>query len=389
MFSAATLYRMVCGVPLQQSVLEESLSKSPFTPTGPTEQHRSGWVPPRGIEHGPLVESIGGHLFVRLRTEVRRVPGHAVKRRADEIAEQIEQQTGRKPGKKQFKELKEQALLELLPMAITSQFDTMAWIDQKAKVLVVDSVTPGKVDDFVTHLVKELDGEASLGLLNTQMSPAAAMSHWLGTGEAPYQFSIDRDCIMKSPDEMKSVVRYSRHALDTDEVKRHIQAGKVATHLALTWRDRVSFILTEAGHLKKLAFLDVVFDAKATGEQEAFDADCAILSGEMGQLIPDLLEALGGEALPMAAPEEAKASKAQSDGPDPLYPDACKIVVANQRASISQIQRELQIGYNRAARLVEQMERAGLIGPEDATGKRQINDLVSMAERQAAEETAA
>ena len=59
------------------------------------------------------------------------------------------------------------------------------------------------------------------------MSPAVAMAHWLGTGEAPYAFTIDRECELKSADEMKSVVRYARHPLDTDEVKQHIVSGKM------------------------------------------------------------------------------------------------------------------------------------------------------------------
>jgi recombination associated protein RdgC len=136
--------------------------------------------------------------------------------------------------------------------------------------------------------------------VHTEMSPAVAMAHWLGTGEAPYQFSIDRECELKSPDEMKSVVRYARHPLDTDEVKQHILTGKVPTRVAMTWRDRVSLILTESMQLKKLAFLDVVFEgamaaAGKVDKGEAFDADAAIATGELIQLIPDLLEALGGE----------------------------------------------------------------------------------------------
>ena len=52
-------------------------------------------------------------------------------------------------------------------------------------------------------------------------------------------------------------MRYARHALDTDEVAQHIAAGKMPTQLALTWNDRVSLVLTEAGQLRKLKFLYV------------------------------------------------------------------------------------------------------------------------------------
>jgi recombination associated protein RdgC len=95
-------------------------------------------------------------------------------------------------------------------------------------------------------------------------------------------------------------VRYTRHALDTDEVAQHIAHGKVPTRLALTWNDRVSFVLTDALQLKKVAFLDVVADEAPTSaadrDQDHFDADVAIATGELRRLLPVLFEALGGES---------------------------------------------------------------------------------------------
>jgi DNA segregation ATPase FtsK/SpoIIIE, S-DNA-T family len=57
---------------------------------------------------------------------------------------------------------------------------------------------------------------------------------------------------------------------------------------------------------------------------------------------------------------------------DPLYDQAVEIVVRNRRASISLVQRHLRIGYNRAARLLEDMERAGLVSAMQANGNREI-----------------
>jgi S-DNA-T family DNA segregation ATPase FtsK/SpoIIIE len=57
---------------------------------------------------------------------------------------------------------------------------------------------------------------------------------------------------------------------------------------------------------------------------------------------------------------------------DPLYDEAVRIVTESRRASVSGVQRRLKIGYNRAARLVEQMERAGLVGPLQANGSREV-----------------
>jgi S-DNA-T family DNA segregation ATPase FtsK/SpoIIIE len=57
---------------------------------------------------------------------------------------------------------------------------------------------------------------------------------------------------------------------------------------------------------------------------------------------------------------------------DPLYDQAVEVVLKNRKASISLVQRHLKIGYNRAARLVEDMEKAGLVGSMSASGQREI-----------------
>ena len=57
---------------------------------------------------------------------------------------------------------------------------------------------------------------------------------------------------------------------------------------------------------------------------------------------------------------------------DPLYDEAVKLVTESRNASISSVQRRLRIGYNRAARLVEQMEDVGIVGPLETNGKREV-----------------
>ncbi|MDD2833575.1 MAG: DNA translocase FtsK 4TM domain-containing protein [Methylotenera sp.] len=57
---------------------------------------------------------------------------------------------------------------------------------------------------------------------------------------------------------------------------------------------------------------------------------------------------------------------------DPLYDEAVSIVLKTRRASISSVQRQLRIGYNRAARLIEDMERAGLVSTMQSNGNREV-----------------
>ncbi|URI09985.1 recombination-associated protein RdgC [Aquincola tertiaricarbonis] len=295
MFKNLIVYRIAPEWTADPAQLEAALDKMRFVPCTPTQPMSAGWVEPRGVAHAPLVEVVDGHWLLKLQVEHKTVPGAVVRRRAEEMAAQIEQQTGRKPGKKQMKELKEDALHELLPQAFAKRASVQVWIDPTQRLLLVDSGSANRADEVVTQLVKAGDGLA-LTLLQTAETPVAVMSAWLAGTEPPAAFSIDRECELKSPDEMKSVVRYARHALDIEEVREHIRGGKLPTRLALTWQGRVSFVLSDTGQIRKIAFLDGVFEGLPKVEKdEAFEADAAIATGELRQLIPDLVEALGGE----------------------------------------------------------------------------------------------
>lgn len=298
------MYRLLSNWTQTQTGLETALEEGRFAECGGSQEKSVGWVPPRGKEHGPLVEIIAGQWMLKLMVEVKVLPGTVVKRKAQEQLQHIEATTGRKPGKKEAREIQEDARLSLLPMAFTKQATVLVWIDPETQLLVLDAGSQARADEVMTCLIKAIDGLA-VQLFNTQMSPAAAMAIWLSTKEAPQSFTVDRECELKASDESKAVVRYTRHALDTEEVIQHIAAGKVPTKLALTWSDHVSFMLTEALQLKKVAVLDVVFEGAkgaADGKDDDFDTDVAIATGELRKLIPDLLEALGGEVPLIGAP---------------------------------------------------------------------------------------
>ncbi|WP_157263462.1 recombination-associated protein RdgC [Azohydromonas aeria] len=309
MFKNLHLLRIAPGWTADAAQAEARLAREPFQPCGATQPESAGWVPPRGTPHAPLLEIVDGQWLLALMTEKKMLPASVVKERGEEIAARLEQERGYKPGRREAKEIKEQATQELLPLAFTKRARTAIWIDPQAGLLALDAGNMNQADAVVSLLVKALDGFALLPL-QTQQSPAGCMAAWLAEGEAPGSFYLDRECELKSPDEMRSVVRYARHALDTDEVKQHIAAGKRPTRLALSWNERVAFTLTDAMLLKKIEFLDTALEGRdAVAEDEAFDADAAIATGELRRLIPELVEALGGEQVAgqAAAPVEAAA----------------------------------------------------------------------------------
>lgn len=316
MFKSASFFRLADDFVLPPlEGLEESLQGARFLPCGATQPESIGWVPPRGNKSVVLAEMVAGQLILKLCTERRAVPASAVKSAVEERIEKYKAETGQeRVGSKIKKEFKEDALLELMPRAFTKRASTLMWLDPVNKLLVVDSGSISGADRIVTYLIEALSAvpgarpALQVRPVQTQSSAAVAMSHWLSTREAPYNFSIDHDCELKTPDDQKATVRYARHTLDIDEVAQHIAAGKVPTQLAMTWNDRVSFVLNDVAQIRKLKLLDVVMDGVQEGgkDDDGFDTDAAILTGELSALIPDLLEALGGEMGDPLAPAAAK-----------------------------------------------------------------------------------
>jgi S-DNA-T family DNA segregation ATPase FtsK/SpoIIIE len=83
-------------------------------------------------------------------------------------------------------------------------------------------------------------------------------------------------------------------------------------------------------------------------------------------------EILEGPSAPIPGLSDGGGVTAGGVEDDPLYDQAVRIVTETRKASISGVQRRLKIGYNRAARMVEQMEESGIVGPLQSNGSREV-----------------
>lgn len=304
MFKNVVIYRLAPGWAPSLEAMESALDAARFVPCAATQDKAVGWVEPRGEDNGPLVEAVAGQRILKLLIETKGVPGTVVRKKAQAAADHIEATTGRKPGRQETKALREDALLSLLPQAFERQQPVWVWIDLERGWLVTDASSQSKQDELITALVRAFDGLAPT-LVQTAVTPQTAMKQWLAAtspDEWPGGFSVERECELKSTDEEKSVVRFTRHHLVTDDVRQHIAQGKLPTRLALSWNGRMGFVLSESMQLKKLSFLEGVFNDRPNDDEAGFDTDVALCTGELRLLMPALLEALGGELAPGQVP---------------------------------------------------------------------------------------
>ncbi len=293
-FKNLQIYRLPAPWAITPEQIEEALAPLKFVECSSQDMSSQGWVAPRG--DGRLVYTVGKQMLLQMQYEKKLLPASVINQVAKARALELEEKNGFKPGKKAMKELKEDITEELLPRAFAIRSSTRVWIDPVNGWLVVDAAAASKADDILKSLLKGID-KMPVRNVNVAMSPGSAMTIWLKEDDAPGGFTVDQDTELRATGDSKAAVRYVRHTLEPEDVRRHIAAGKQCTRLAMTWADRISFVLTEGLAVKSVKALDVLKenDSGSFDDNERFDTDFTLMSGELAKLLADLMLALGGE----------------------------------------------------------------------------------------------
>ncbi|MDO8728554.1 MAG: recombination-associated protein RdgC [bacterium] len=284
----------VAKLRLIQEKMESMLLAHAFQPCTSMDMISSGWISP--CDNGKFVHHVDRQLLLRFETEKKLLPASVITHFTKMKACEIEEEQGFKPGRKHMKELKERVTDELLPRAFSLTGSVLVWIDSVNGWLIFNTSSPTKSDEIIKMFLKSFN-DIGLESVRVKISPQQAMTSWLLGNEAPKGFTIDQDTELKAHTEDKATVRYVRHSLDADDVHRHIAAGKECTKLALTWNDRISFVLTDTLAIKSIKPLDILSgeaDAQPRDEGERFDADFILMAGELSKMLDDLFFALGG-----------------------------------------------------------------------------------------------
>lgn len=300
-FKNLVVYRLPAGWSMSAAELEERLAQRVLQSCGPYDMQTSGWAFPSPAER--FVHTVQRQHLIALAVDQKLLPASVIRQVTLERAAAVQQEQGYPVGRRQMRELKERVTEELRARALTKRRLTRAWIDPDNSWFIVDAAGLPRAEELVTALRDALE-TFPVQLLETESSPARGMGAWLMLGDAPLRFSIDQDLELQAADKTKATIRYARHPLEGKEIQAHLQSGKYATQLGLTWNDRIAFILTEKLQLKRVQFLDINKDKPEDEQrdaQEQFDIDFALMTGELAQLLGDLEQALGGQAEKKAA----------------------------------------------------------------------------------------
>lgn len=299
LFKNLVFHRLPAKWEMTASDLEGHLGERTLQPCGPFEMSSKGWVPV--TDGGRLLHTVNQQHMIALGTDDKLLPGSIIKQMAKERAVIEAQEQGFPVGRKQMRDLRARVGDELRARALTRRRVTRAWIDPLSGWFAVDASSVPRAE-LVVEVLSDTLGSFAPVAIETARSPHAAMASWLLRGEAPARFSIDDELEMQTADKIKASVKYSRHPLDGEEVRAHLASGKYPTRLALTWNERVSFVLTDKMQVKRLDFLEVSEDATESDDvdpAEQFDIDFAVMTGELASLLADLTAVLSEEGGPL------------------------------------------------------------------------------------------
>ena len=289
-FKNLVLFRLEPSFSLSPEKIAEALRAQAFKPCGGLEPFSYGWSPPLGRFGKELVHSANGCTLICARREQRLLPSSVVKEAMEERIAAIEEAEARPVRGKEKRRLRDEIIFELMPRAFTRATDTYAYFAPADGWLVVDAATPKRAEDLVVLLGHSLPHEP-LEPFEAAVSPTQLMTRWLeGRNKLPAGFELADECELRDPGDEGALVRCMRQDLMAEEIRAHLRARKFVQRLALSFEERVSFVLGAELDLRRLRFLSVEeLDVDDQADEAArLDANFAYMTAELARLLTRL-----------------------------------------------------------------------------------------------------
>lgn len=396
LIKAAAIYK--AHLP-ETEALAVHLAQKPFQECQPAELRSVGFVPVH--EESLTIDFPGGVLF-GVRIDTKTIPSAAITKKAQELTKRYTELEGRAPGKAVRRDIKDAAVLELAKTAFARTNVVRGFYHRASGYLILPTTNQGVCDIITTLLV------AAVGSIKTETIHVSGVKHGLTTRLKNWvKYAGDTDVfgsfnpcadVNLAQEKRKISIKMGELHAASSALNEAFSGGFEVTSLGFSHHGETQFRLTHDFRLHSIEFASTI-DSDDNAHQglagtAALEVDAVVaIVNELVELLSykegdELVteEADGGGYTsgpvsdggmdPRDRPEAAHADGVaidplhhlEGDGPDPMYDQAVVIVKAQGRASISLVQRHLRIGYNRAARLLEAMEKAGLVKMDNTNG---------------------
>ena len=298
-FKNLMVYRLSRDFNIDTAELEQQLQLLRFTPCGSQDMAKTGWVTPMGQESDQLHHEVNKQILLVIRREEKILPKPVISEELRKRISRLEQDQGLRLKKTEKDSMRDEVLHSLLPRAFSKNSVVRLWINVTDGLIMVDASSAKRAEDSLALLRKTL-GSLPVVPLTMETPIELTITEWVRSGNAPAGFALGDEAELKAILEDGGIGRFKKHALDSDEIHMHLEAGKVVTKLSLDWQNRIQFVLCDDGSVKRLKFADELIQQNDDIDREdiaqRFDADFVLMTGELSSLINGLTTSLGGEA---------------------------------------------------------------------------------------------
>lgn len=291
----ACMYRLPRDFTLSREDFHEQLASFIFTSCGAQDMASAGWVE---VAPGMLTIEHDGAYLINYCLQKKLLPANVIN---DEVAKRVkkaEEEQGRKVRRVERLTFRDEAIHSLTPRAFTREAYHYVIIDLRHQRVIVEAASATTAEDILALLRKTIGSLPVVPLMmNTPIE--LTLTEWLKAQQLPAGFSIGSDAVLHNILEDGGSLRASKQELFSDEITKHLEAGKLATAMGLHWRERISFRLKDDMTIKAMSFADELHDQNDDIDREdihaRITADFILFMAELNALLADLITALGGE----------------------------------------------------------------------------------------------
>lgn len=289
------IYRLSRDFKLDPETLEKQMAEFAFSPCGSQDMSRRGWV---NVTPEKLFIEHEDSFLLCCQHQVKIIPNPVINDAVAERVAKIEADQGRKIRRIERLSIKDEVLHTLLPRAFSKNTSNYVWVDV-AHQLVFAEATSARVAEDLLGLLRKTLGSLPVVPLMMETPIELTITEWLKKNAMPAGYAAGSEAVLKAILENGGALRVSKQDLMSDEITTHIDAGKLATTLALDWQKRITFRLADDMTIKAIHYADDLRDQNDDIEREDIHsrmvADFILFKAEFGALLASLIDVLGGE----------------------------------------------------------------------------------------------
>lgn len=281
--------------------LTEKLEQLLFSPCLPSMPDSVGWVSPIDEEGAPLTRTVNGYHMICLKMEERILPAAVIRKEVEEVVRQIEASESRKLKQKEKHNLKDEVILTLMPRAFTKVAKVYAYIDTKNQWLILGTGNGKMTDKFLSVFKKSVtDDVRPLEVQNL----SSTMTNWIKHKNYPSIISVEKACLLQDPGQENRTIRCQHQDLFVNGIQSLIKDGCAVIQLALSWHDRVNFVLVNDFSFRSIQYQDDIKEQakelEPESKQQQLDADFLIMSETLSSLIKEMVDIVISAGQPVA-----------------------------------------------------------------------------------------